>query len=249
MTTPEYSGWWSKKVNDNIPGPREDGVRSIEEHLQVVPSELEIIKQDFEKRSSELVKRIEQLEEEKMHLGLDVDIYKLETEKLKKGKNKAEEDLDGLKTDYKKLRLSIRTVGLGKTSKHRNSTIELRASLNEIEELKGMIGELEDPLHNSELRVELLERSNELLAGWNDKGKSPIDDAGDDHDDPAYPPGFTLTNIQAQPEVYPQRVPVTIRPQYQLVPRYQCIFKRAQVLISGITPPILWSLISMTWQK
>ncbi|MBA0613135.1 hypothetical protein Godav_013637, partial [Gossypium davidsonii] len=220
MTTPEYYEWRSKRVNDNIPGPREDCVQSLEEHLQVAPSELEIIKQDFEKMSSEWGKRIEQLEEEKMHLGLDVNIHKLEAEKLRKGKNKAEEDLDILKRDYKKLRLSMRTAGLGKTSEQwrqeikeektradqwekkfqdararentlersllefqnekaglkamvaklekslhlyrsRNSTIELRASLSKIEELKGMIGEFEDPLHNFELRVELLERSNE----------------------------------------------------------------------------------------
>ncbi|MBA0673518.1 hypothetical protein Goklo_025431, partial [Gossypium klotzschianum] len=83
---------------------------SIEEHLQVVPSELEIIKQDFEKISSELGNKIEQLEEEKMCLGLDVYIHKLEAEKVKKGKNKAEEDLDSQKADYKKLRLSIRTA-------------------------------------------------------------------------------------------------------------------------------------------
>ncbi|MFQ6661648.1 hypothetical protein Gotur_029740, partial [Gossypium turneri] len=51
-----------------------------------------------------------------MHLRLDTDVQKLETEKLRKGKNKAEEDLDSLKTDYKKLRLSIRTAGLGKSS-------------------------------------------------------------------------------------------------------------------------------------
>ncbi|MBA0756678.1 hypothetical protein Gogos_019958, partial [Gossypium gossypioides] len=51
-----------------------------------------------------------------MRLGLDVDIQKLEIKKLRKGKNKAEEDLDSLKTDYKKLHLSIRTAGLGKTS-------------------------------------------------------------------------------------------------------------------------------------
>ncbi|MBA0635515.1 hypothetical protein Godav_024844, partial [Gossypium davidsonii] len=83
----------------------------IEQHLQVVPSELEIIKQDFEKISSELGKKIEQLEEEKLRLGLDVDIHKLEAEKLRKGKNKAVEDLNSLKADYKKLRLSIRTAG------------------------------------------------------------------------------------------------------------------------------------------
>ncbi|MBA0788910.1 hypothetical protein Gotri_027960 [Gossypium trilobum] len=69
----------------------------MEEYLQVVPSDIEIIKQDFEKR-------------------LDVDVQKLETEKLRKGKNKAKEDLDSLKIHYKKLRLSMRTAGLGKTS-------------------------------------------------------------------------------------------------------------------------------------
>ncbi|MBA0553619.1 hypothetical protein Golob_012789 [Gossypium lobatum] len=86
------------------------------EYLQVVPSEIEIIKQDFEKRNSKLGKKIEQLEEEKMHLRLDIDVQRLETEKLRKRKNKDEEDLDSLKTDYKKLRLSMRTARLGKTS-------------------------------------------------------------------------------------------------------------------------------------
>ncbi|MBA0701779.1 hypothetical protein Goari_005521 [Gossypium aridum] len=52
-----------------------------------------------------------------MHLRLDVNVQKLEAKKLRKRKNKAEEDLDSLKTDYKKLQLSMRTAGLGKTSK------------------------------------------------------------------------------------------------------------------------------------
>ncbi|MBA0770036.1 hypothetical protein Gotri_018715 [Gossypium trilobum] len=191
MTTPEYSLWWGRRINDNIPMSSQEDIPPIEEHLSAVPSELEIIKQDFEKRSSELGKKIEQLEEEKIRLGLDDDIHKLEAEKLRKGKNKAEEDLDSLKTDYKKLHLSIRTAGLGKTSEQwrqeineentraglraqvaglekslhqyhsRNSAIELRASLSKIEELKGKIRELEDALQNYELWVELLDRSNE----------------------------------------------------------------------------------------
>ncbi|MBA0635725.1 hypothetical protein Godav_024429, partial [Gossypium davidsonii] len=123
MTTPEYNGWWVRRINDNIPRPSEGDSQSIEEHLQVVPSELEMMKQDFEKRNAELEKKIEQLEEEKMHLGLGVDVQKLETEKLRKGKNKAEEDLESLKTDYKKLRLSMRTAGLGKTSEQWNQEI------------------------------------------------------------------------------------------------------------------------------
>ncbi|MFQ6649444.1 hypothetical protein Gotur_022946, partial [Gossypium turneri] len=51
-----------------------------------------------------------------MQLGLDVDVQKLEAEKMRKGKNKAMEDLDNIKIDYKKLRSSIRTARLGKTS-------------------------------------------------------------------------------------------------------------------------------------
>ncbi|MBA0788947.1 hypothetical protein Gotri_025209 [Gossypium trilobum] len=98
-TTSEYIGWWATG-----------------KHLRVVSFELEIIRQDFERRNLELEKKIEQMEEEKMNLRLDMDVQKLETEKLRKGKNKAEGDLDSLKTDYKKLRFSMRTAGLGKTS-------------------------------------------------------------------------------------------------------------------------------------
>ncbi|MBA0637188.1 hypothetical protein Godav_025216 [Gossypium davidsonii] len=32
MTTPEYSGWWSKKINDNIPEPNLRGVRPMEDY-------------------------------------------------------------------------------------------------------------------------------------------------------------------------------------------------------------------------
>ncbi|MFQ6657233.1 hypothetical protein Gotur_027001, partial [Gossypium turneri] len=88
MTTLEYNEWRSKRINDNILELNLEGVRPIEKYLQVIPSELEIIKQDFEKRNLELEKKIEWLEEEKMHLRLDADVQKLEAEKLKKGKNK-----------------------------------------------------------------------------------------------------------------------------------------------------------------
>ncbi|KAH1107609.1 hypothetical protein J1N35_011377 [Gossypium stocksii] len=59
---------------------------------------------------------MEQLKKEKMKLRLDVDIQKLETEKLWEGKNKVEEDLEDLKSEYKKLHVSVKNVGLGKTS-------------------------------------------------------------------------------------------------------------------------------------
>ncbi|MBA0611671.1 hypothetical protein Godav_012335, partial [Gossypium davidsonii] len=47
MMTPEYIEWWGGKINDNIPGPSQGDGQPIEKHLRVVPSELEIIMQDF----------------------------------------------------------------------------------------------------------------------------------------------------------------------------------------------------------
>ncbi|MFQ6655607.1 hypothetical protein Gotur_026087 [Gossypium turneri] len=62
--------------------------RQMKRLAVVVPSELEIIRQDFKRKNAELEKKIEQMEEEKMNLRLDMDAQKLETEKLRKAKNK-----------------------------------------------------------------------------------------------------------------------------------------------------------------
>ncbi|MFQ6670574.1 hypothetical protein Gotur_035429 [Gossypium turneri] len=110
-TTPGYIEWWGRRINDNIPGPSQRDSQYTGKHLRVVPSELEIIRQDFERRNSELEKKIEQIEEEKMNLRLDMDVQKLKTEKLIKRKDKVEGDLNSLKTDYKKLHFSMRTTG------------------------------------------------------------------------------------------------------------------------------------------
>ncbi|XP_012466256.1 uncharacterized protein LOC105784882 [Gossypium raimondii] len=61
-TTPEYIKWLGRRVNDNIPAPGQGDNQLVEKHVHVVPSELEIIKQDFERRNSELERNIEQIE-------------------------------------------------------------------------------------------------------------------------------------------------------------------------------------------
>ncbi|KAL1173978.1 hypothetical protein V6Z11_A05G448900, partial [Gossypium hirsutum] len=86
----EYKGWFSMKVNDNVPRPILGVARSLEESLRVILSELEVMKQEFERKNSEIEKRIEKLEEEKMCLSLDVDVQKMEVEKVKKEKRKIE---------------------------------------------------------------------------------------------------------------------------------------------------------------
>ncbi|XP_040971372.1 polyamine-modulated factor 1-binding protein 1-like [Gossypium hirsutum] len=207
--TLKYKGSFSKRINDNIPRLSLGAVQSIEETLRVVPSELEVIKQEFKRKSLELGKRIEKLEEEKIYLSLDVDVQKIEVEKVRKENRKIEEDWDDLKTQYKRIQLSMKRARLGKSSEQwqqevqeerakpeywekkfkemqtqnqalakenqglkakvtkvgrclhhhrsRNSTVELKASLNKIEEMKYNIGGLETALRNYELQIEQLE--------------------------------------------------------------------------------------------
>ncbi|MBA0755240.1 hypothetical protein Gogos_021060 [Gossypium gossypioides] len=64
-----YASLLVLRINDNIPKPSRENSQSREEHLRVVPSKLEIIRQDFETRNAELEKKIEQMEEEKMNLS------------------------------------------------------------------------------------------------------------------------------------------------------------------------------------
>ncbi|KAL1172189.1 hypothetical protein V6Z11_A05G333000 [Gossypium hirsutum] len=89
-STFEYKGWFSRRINDNVPRPTLGVARSLEESLRVIPSELEVMKQEFERKNSELEKRMEKLEEEKMWLSLDVDVQKTEVKKVKKEKRKTE---------------------------------------------------------------------------------------------------------------------------------------------------------------
>ncbi|KAG8478262.1 hypothetical protein CXB51_028027 [Gossypium anomalum] len=173
-STLEYKGWFSRKINDNVPRPILGVARSLEESLRVIPSELE-----------------------------------REVEKVKKEKRKIKKNLDDLKTYYKKAQVTLKRVGLGRSSKQwqqeiqeemvkteywekkfqeiqshnqalkkenqalktkvaelgrslhhhrsRNSVIEVKASLDKIEEMKHNIGRLEAALQDCELRIEQLE--------------------------------------------------------------------------------------------
>ncbi|KAA3477294.1 G-type lectin S-receptor-like serine/threonine-protein kinase [Gossypium australe] len=59
---------------------------------------------------------------------------------------------------------------------------------------------MKDQIQESQRSI--MSQLTQLLAGGIEKGKNTT-----------YPPGFTLVNVQAQPDTYPRRVPVTIRPQ------------------------------------
>ncbi|KAA3473961.1 hypothetical protein EPI10_024296 [Gossypium australe] len=59
----------------------------------------------------------------------------------------------------------------------------------------------------------MISQLTQLLTEGLEKEKSIVVNSGDDSEDPTYPSSFTPINVQTQPEAYPRRVPVTIRPQ------------------------------------
>ncbi|KAG8502325.1 hypothetical protein CXB51_000327 [Gossypium anomalum] len=177
-TTPEYVEWRGRRINDNILEPNVEGARPMEEYLQAIPSELEIMKQEFERKNLEFEKRIAKLEEEKMYLSLDIDVQKMEVEKERKEKRKIEEDRDDLKEHYKKAQVSLRRAKVGGSSDqlqkevqegkaraeslrwHRNhdSTVELK-------ELKSKVEDLETALQEGKLWIKQLETQGDYLKG------------------------------------------------------------------------------------
>ncbi|XP_017640269.1 uncharacterized protein LOC108481683 [Gossypium arboreum] len=85
-------------------------------------------------------------------------------------------------------------------------------------------GQMQKQLANiqQDMREQMQETQNnmisqlaQLLARERKKGKSIAVNSGNCNEDLVYPPGFALKNTRAQPDMYPQRVSVTIRPQYQ----------------------------------
>ncbi|KAG8471784.1 hypothetical protein CXB51_036386 [Gossypium anomalum] len=51
MATLEDDQWWIQRINDNISTSNQEDPRLMEECLRVIPSELEIIRQDFERKT------------------------------------------------------------------------------------------------------------------------------------------------------------------------------------------------------
>ncbi|KAG8474267.1 hypothetical protein CXB51_033657 [Gossypium anomalum] len=74
-STLEYKGWFTRRVNDNVLRPILGVARSLEKSLRVILAELEVMKQEFERKNSELEKNMEKLEEEK-YVSVSMSMFK-----------------------------------------------------------------------------------------------------------------------------------------------------------------------------
>ncbi|GMJ04395.1 hypothetical protein HRI_004108700 [Hibiscus trionum] len=81
---PEYRCWRNRRINDNIPAADPENGVSMEEHLKVDPSEMEMEKHDFKKKCARMERQISRLENEKNQLKFnmqsqehDISVYRV----------------------------------------------------------------------------------------------------------------------------------------------------------------------------
>ncbi|MBA0629013.1 hypothetical protein Godav_023636 [Gossypium davidsonii] len=144
MTTPKFYGWWNKRVNDNIPGPSQEGVRLMEEYLL-----RKILKKDYKKlrlsiKIAGLGKNSEQWHQEIREEKIKADRWERKFQEAQTRNKDFEKSLSESRKE--KGELKVRMTKLEKSLHHyqnRNSAVELRASLSKIEEMKRRVEELE----------------------------------------------------------------------------------------------------------
>ncbi|MBA0607222.1 hypothetical protein Godav_019558 [Gossypium davidsonii] len=154
MTTPEYDWWCGKRINDNILVSSQENTRSIEEHLQVIPSELEILEvEEMRKGKNKTEEDFGSLKTyyKKLHLLMRIVGLGKTSEQWRKEIQEENIRADQWEKKFQDAQVAELERSLHQYRSH-NSLIELKASLTEIEELKRKIEELEAALQNCQIR-------------------------------------------------------------------------------------------------
>ncbi|KAE8674663.1 X1 [Hibiscus syriacus] len=97
MLTLDYMEWRRLRKNDSIPMPDCEDTRTMEEHFKHVPSELEIVKAEFEAVNNELKQRVKELEAESYQWKLDADSQKDRVDKLEREQKRVYFELEDLR--------------------------------------------------------------------------------------------------------------------------------------------------------
>ncbi|KAE8672984.1 hypothetical protein F3Y22_tig00111832pilonHSYRG00073 [Hibiscus syriacus] len=85
------------RKNDSIPMPDCEDTRTMEEYLRSVPSELEIVKAEFEAVNNELKQRVKELEAERYQWKLDADSQKDRADKQEREQKRVNFELEDLR--------------------------------------------------------------------------------------------------------------------------------------------------------
>ncbi|KAK8977464.1 hypothetical protein V6N11_035584 [Hibiscus sabdariffa] len=100
MFTIDYEAWRTRRGFHNIPLLDQNNVLSFEEHLKVVPTEVEVVRHECEVEKNELKRRIRELETQSRDLYLDVVYYKKQLRNVEKERDQLAEDFMDLQASH-----------------------------------------------------------------------------------------------------------------------------------------------------
>ncbi|KAL4386698.1 hypothetical protein GQ457_09G005420 [Hibiscus cannabinus] len=95
--TVDYEIWRTKRKNCKIPSPSRGKALTLEEHFKVIPTEVEIVRQECEEEKQALNKRIAELEARNQELDHGVTYYQGQSDMFEKELNRVNVDFKDLK--------------------------------------------------------------------------------------------------------------------------------------------------------
>ncbi|KAL4280686.1 hypothetical protein GQ457_03G014130 [Hibiscus cannabinus] len=117
MFTPDYDFWRHARVNDKLLLPSTGETKSLQEHLKVVPSEADILRNEL-KRAKDKIEALQTKHGRDLYdAGLDVDKARGETEQLRKMYDKLEKKYMIQNAYFLKFQTTVRNADLRKTPK------------------------------------------------------------------------------------------------------------------------------------
>ncbi|KAL4367586.1 hypothetical protein GQ457_05G010780 [Hibiscus cannabinus] len=163
MFTPDYDFWRQARVNDKLPLPSTGETKSLEEHLKVVPSEADILRNELKRAEDEIEALQAKHGRDLYDAGLDLDKARGETEQWKKMYDKLEKKYMIQHADFLKFQTTVRNADLRKTPKQWEEDINKQWQKKE-----SVVGErlkhIKEWCWMREIRAsELWKKANELL--------------------------------------------------------------------------------------
>ncbi|KAL4363998.1 hypothetical protein GQ457_04G027510 [Hibiscus cannabinus] len=113
--TVDYEIWRTKRKNCKIPSPSRGKALTLEEQFKVIPTEVEIVRQECEEEKRALNKRIAELEARNQELDHRVTYYQGQSDMFEKELNRVNVDFKDLKGICHNLEIKIKNSGLRKT--------------------------------------------------------------------------------------------------------------------------------------
>ncbi|KAE8654967.1 hypothetical protein F3Y22_tig00117034pilonHSYRG00338 [Hibiscus syriacus] len=138
--------------NENIPLPDQNEDISMEDRIKVVPSEIEILRAEFEAERDGWSKELEQMRQDKAMLGVDIDFHSSQCAMLRKDKEKGEDEYRALQKDYQELYKSRKASGPSQSTVQ--MTRELNIEKRRVEDLKGKNSRLLKSLEKGKQKME-----------------------------------------------------------------------------------------------